>query len=337
MNFMHIGYPKNLSTTLQNDFFSKHTELNYLGIGFNSENLKYKNRNISVYFEALIRARDIEFKDIHHNLYNTFNNELKGNVGISHENLSFHFSNDEVDITQKVDRLFNFFGNDTKIIVIVRNQFDLIKSLYKESLKAGLSLNFYDYINMLYRNKFHSYLNEFQFDKVLDIYKTKFGIENIVVLPIEIYRENGALIKNDNSYIIVEKICQFLGINYEEINLNHNNPSMNDKEAFQLLELNKRYPNNLGKGNYNLVDKHKYNDVFSYFEYIESDIYHEVKIKRNLIEYSKKIALTDSRTIDYFAEPKILEELKKMFIASNERLAKNYNIDLPDSYFRMEF
>ncbi|MDQ7062048.1 MAG: hypothetical protein Q9M43_13395 [Sulfurimonas sp.] len=336
MKFIHIGYPKNLSTTLQNDFFAKHSELNYLGIGFNSENIKYKNSDYSIYFDGLIRARDIEFKELHHSFFDRLHKNLSDNYGISHENLSFHFSNDEVDITQKVDRLFDFFGNNTKIIVVIRNQFDLIKSIYKESLKAGLSIDFYDYINMLYRNKFHSYLQEFQFDKVLDIYKNKFGMNNILILPIEEYKINSKLKKVNEKYLFLDEICGFLNIKYENLNLNHNNPSLNNKEAFHLLELNKRYRYNLGKGDYSLIDIHKYKDIFSYLDYTESDIYHDVKMKRNLLEYSTKLAKDDPREIDYYADPKIIEKLRIMFIKSNERLSKNFNIELPDNYFEME-
>lgn len=43
------------------------------------------------------------------------------------------------------------------------------------------------------------------------------------------------------------------------------------------------------------------------------------------------------REIDYYANLEILKKLEKMFIESNKRLAKNYNINLPDSYFSMKF
>ncbi|MGE4457320.1 MAG: hypothetical protein AB7E13_10305 [Arcobacteraceae bacterium] len=336
-NYIHIGYPKNLSTTLQIDFFAKHSQLNHLGMGYGGENLKYINSDMSIYMEALLRSRDISFNNIKEELHEKIKAELPDAFGISHENLSYHFSNDEVDLNQKVERLFSFFGKNTKIIVIVRNQFSLIKSLYKESLKSGLSINFYDYINMLYKNKFHSYLNEFQFDKVIGLYEKKFGLQNILILPLEEYRRNGNLLKNKDRYCLLEKICEFLNINYENIDLNPNNPSMDDEEAFHLLELNKQYRYNLGRGNYYLIDKHKYIDVFDYLGYKDSDIYFDVKIKRNLIEYSKELAKNDLRKIDYYANPKILKKLEELFIVSNEKLAKNYNLTLPDSYFKMEF
>ncbi|MFY9141763.1 hypothetical protein [Sulfuricurvum sp.] len=337
MNYIHIGYPKNLSTTLQNDFFSKHSELSHLGLGNNGQSMNYLNRDIAIYFESLLRARDIEFKDIHNDFLDSIKSNFKKKYGISHENLSFHFSNDEVDITQKINRLYDLFGKETRIIVIIRNQFDLIKSLYKESLKAGLGIDFHDYVNALYKSRIHSYLQEIKFDRVIELYQNKFGLENILIIPIENFRINGHLKEIDGKNILLTVICNFLEIKYENITLTHNNPSLSDKEAFQLLALNNQYKYNLGKGNYALIDTHKYRDIFEFIEFNETDIYHDVKIKRILLEYAEKLAKNDSRKINYYADTTIVEKLKKMFIESNEKLSKNYGIDLPDNYFKMEF
>ncbi|MEY8767063.1 hypothetical protein [Francisella philomiragia] len=337
MNYIHIGYPKCLSTSLQVDFFSKHSQLDHLGIGYNGENLKYRSSILNVYLEALLKARDIEFTHIHNNLFKTICDEITSSSGISHENLSFRFSNEDVDISQKVDRLYSLFGNETKIIVIIRNQAALLKSLYKESLKTGLAIDYCDYINTLYRNKFHSYLNDFKYDTIIDYFSNKFDSKNILILPIESYLRDKSLIKNQSKYSLLQEICSFLNIKYETIVLNTNNVSINDIEAYHLLELNKKYRYNLNKGSYSLVDIHKYKNVFDYIEYDESDIYFDVKLKRLLVENAKEKAKTDFREIDYYADPIILSKIKNMYIESNKRLQNKYGIALPDSYFEVSF
>ena len=44
--YIHIGLPKNLSTTLQRDYFNVHPEIHHLGVGVGS-NIDYVNSKIS--------------------------------------------------------------------------------------------------------------------------------------------------------------------------------------------------------------------------------------------------------------------------------------------------
>jgi len=342
--YLHIGYPKNLSTSLQTNFFALHPDLLHLGIGYNGKNLEYINDELSIYMESLLRARDIEFEVIKNEIgvavKNSINREISSDYkysGISHENLSFHFSNDEVDITQKVRRLHDLFGDDTKIIVVIRNQLDLMKSLYKESLKAGLSINFSLYIENLFMGKMHSYLQELQYNSVLDLYAERFGKHNILILPIENYRRNGLLIKSNGRINLIDDICAFMEIDYIPIDLGYNNVSINDRDAFQLVRINNKRRFGLSRGNYSPIDIHKYKNIFNYYGQECARLYDEVKIKRENLDKLATIDTNDKRQLDYNVDPFFLKNMKDMYLVSNNVLTDKYNVSLPDSYFDMSF
>ncbi len=57
--FLHIGYPKCFSTTLQRNFFSKHPEIFYGGIGIDS-NIDFINEEYKRLMAHLKGSEDLE-------------------------------------------------------------------------------------------------------------------------------------------------------------------------------------------------------------------------------------------------------------------------------------
>lgn len=344
--YIHIGYPKNLSTTLQVDYFSKHPDIYHLGTGLN-HNTGYIDNKIEAYFEnVLFYANELMYQEIKQEIvehvnyhYYKFKKSDKKVFGLSLEHISFSFTPADTDIYLKFKRINEIFGNKVKIIALIRNQAELIKSLYRESIRIGYPYTFKEYIDFLYYFQNYSYLQEVNYDRVIDMLSNFFPVENIVFLPIENFRgEDGKLkVKNDEN-LLVRNLDDTLGISNQDIVLNHNNQTLSKKQLYQKLELNKKIKHELGNTIYEPVQKHRLKEYFklTFGEEIKS-LYGDVKKKRLTLELSEEMMQNDSREIDYYADPKVLEKLQTMFHASNERLSKKYSIDLPDTYFNIEF
>ncbi|TDX58921.1 hypothetical protein [Orenia marismortui] len=344
--YIHIGMPKNLSSTLQKYFFSKHPEIYHLGIGIDSL-IDYIDEDVNVLFENyLMYSKDFEYiqkedfyKDkISFHLKKAKEKKKKA-FGVSLELLSFSFTPDMIDVTQKAKRLYDLFGKHTKIILIIRNQKSIIESMYREFIKIGYDKSYKEYIEFLFLHQSRSFLYDFFYENLIKLYSSYFGAENIEVFIIEKYRnKDGSLKREGGIPCLIKDISQLLNIKNNNLEIGHANPPLTNRELFQKFLLNKRYNHDLSNAIFEGADRHRLYKYYSHelnFDY--PDPFHDVKIKRNLIEYSKKLAKNDLREIEYYADPKILKEMEKMFIESNRRLVKKYNIDLPECYFNMKF
>ena len=189
VKYIHIGYPKCFSTTLQRSFFDAHHEIMHLGIGCGS-NVDYIDPKISAYMENyLVYARTLSFREKQEEIKKHFSywfdkaeKEGYAAAGISLEHLVFSFSTDNIDTCEKASRLKEIFGENTKIIMIVRNQIDLLRSLYRESIRMGNPGSYDDFLNFCVLLKDRNFLYDFRYDLIYELYSDLFGSENILVL-----------------------------------------------------------------------------------------------------------------------------------------------------------
>ena len=345
--YVHIGYPKNISTTLQVDYFSKHAEIYHLGTGIH-HNTGYIDHKTSAYFENIFfYSNQIMYESLKKDIlshinkhYKIFEKSGKNIFGMSLEHISLSFTPADIDIYLKFNRVRDIFGKNVKIIAIIRNQADLIKSLYRESIRVGYSKNFNDYIAFLYLYQNYSYFHEIAYDNVYEILTRFFNKDNIYFLPIEYFRtKDGSLIQgSDQNYLIVEELNSILGLSNIKMDLHYNNETLNKKELFQKLEFNKKYPHELSNKTYEPVQKHRLKDYFKII--LDSDvqnIYEDVKIKRLGIEMAKDIAKKDSREVNYHADKKNLFRIKEYYEKSNTKLSQKYGVTLPNEYYNLIF
>jgi hypothetical protein len=222
---VHIGYPKAASTTLQKHLFHKHPELNNLGnyptanIGIDSEEndseasyLKFKE--LKQFYMNMLQLDDIEFafskNDV---IFNTYVlpqiSAYKLNI-FSHEGfLATFFSNP--DRGGKAKRLCSYF-KDPKILIIIRNQFELIRSQYADwpfdpralTLRRKVDINEWIQIDMNTPESKH-FIRSLNFYYVTNYYAALFGKENVRVFAFEEMVNNLDRFANDFS--------GFLGIN----------------------------------------------------------------------------------------------------------------------------
>lgn len=202
--YIHIGYPKTATSTLQAYFFPKHPELLHLNMKnirdavqidmLCKDSLNYRNSEVKKVFAPYLEQADRSDK-------------CKA-VGISYESLSFSFDGGSADRGLIAKRLYDLFG-EAKIIITIRNQFDFIQSLYNESIRVGSYLSFDQFLEANYW-RFYTYLfSQIYYYDIFECYTALFGKDNIKVVLFEEFK--------DDPNRMINQICSFLGISQFEI------------------------------------------------------------------------------------------------------------------------
>ncbi len=343
--FVHIGFPKNFSTSLQRDFFALHNEIFHLGIG---PGIDYNDPVVDSAFEVYLKtAKKFKYQENEKRLDDHFKHlfqkaEQSGKkvLTASSEHLSFSFANDSIDFEEKMQRIAKLFGSDTNIILIIRNQADLIKSLYRESVRVGFPGTYQEYIYLLYKYQDRNYYYDFRYDMVLDVLKKYFKVENIHLLLFEDFKPAGAsLIEEGGKVKLITSLCELLGINYPDEPLSHSNEALTDGVVAVKSELNKITRHDLGNMLYDTAEKHRMkhylqNDI-NLFE--ENDtLYGDVISKRKLIlEAEANNKFPADYKIDYTLPASLSEPVKKFYEDGNKKLSASFQ--LPGKYLDLNF
>src|SRR5690606_14226373 len=146
--YVHIGYPKSASTALQKGYLGRHNQLLHLGCGNRAKKNYWDDHGyISAEINKVVEV-DLRYKnafaydaDAVKGIFAKYFNQAKQDkmvhaVGLSNENFCFSWHGG-VDVTEKARRLLDIFGYGTQIVMIIRNQIDLVNSLYKENVRFG--------------------------------------------------------------------------------------------------------------------------------------------------------------------------------------------------------
>ncbi len=334
--FIHIGYPKSGSTVLQNGFFGKHPEILNLGCGNRSDqsywdDLGYISKEINIAMEIDLRYRNSISYDsdrIKKSFEKYFDIAEQSNVirtvGVSNENLSFQW-NYGIDVEEKAKRLKSIFGEGAKILVVTREQIDLIASLYKEQIRFGYSGSINDFFNYLWDYQDRSALHEFCFDKVISVYSKYFGKENIHIVPFESFKEDSGVFLNDLAAIL--DVEQNLITEIKTIY----NRQLSD-EALNVKKLmNEKYKHTFGNGFYEVFDNHRYTPYYTdeLNKEVPLDVYMDYQTRHHLVEAAEKIAsLKNVGKIDLKISDENIKRFSKIFSISNRTLQKDYNLSL---------
>lgn len=124
---------------------------------------------------------------------------------ISHERLSGSPHAGGYDSKELADKLKQLWPT-AKILIVIREQNDMIRSLYSNYVKAGGVCSLDDYLHPP-RRSYRLPHFEFQYlmyDKLIDYYQQLFGLENVIVLPYELFA------RDPHQYLT--QICHFVGI-----------------------------------------------------------------------------------------------------------------------------
>jgi hypothetical protein len=252
---LHIGFPKCMSTSLQRDLFAIHPEIMFLGWGLPNTEHGWISDELSILCEVGIRYEKVldyqknKAKQIFSKLLYDFEcNEEKRALCLSYESFSFtmHF---DVDPVIKAARLHQLMGRNTKILIVIRNQFDLIRSYYYECVRGGYPGSFPEFIDFNFHYQFHSIFSDLRYRQLYKHYRKLFGKENVLLLPME------EIIETPQEAI--SKICEHAGISRGDYTLERHNDSNNKLYLQAVRLLNEKFPNNRGGTYFGWVDDEK--------------------------------------------------------------------------------
>ncbi len=251
--------------------------------------------------------------------------------GISNEMLAFS-PPDHIDTSTKASRLRDLFGKETRIIIVIREQFSLLKSLYKEFVRQGIPQTWLEFLRYLVMFQDRSFLYDLLYDKTFSRYSELFGAENILIFPIEDHLSlTGTLTQDSNGIALTEKISHFLGVRHISLDLNHHNPSLSDEHTEQKRRRNLKHPYDFGRDFFTAPFIHRLQPYLledTGLE-IEHDFYRDVRIKRQSLEQSEEII--DEPFVDFSIPADLQYQLETMFAASNLSLCRLANIN-PTGY-----
>lgn len=219
--FIHIGYPKSASTTLQKSLFKRHSQINDLS----KNSWQNKNKDFELFYYNLAFLNTIAYKssrnlDLYEQKIKAYLNSQKAQM-FSFEVFSTSWHR---DVYIKAKRLKELFPN-AKIIVIVRNQYSFLTSLYNYYIRRSLFknapylpfhpgytgkrlLSFEDWLDANFKYREKGVIDDLKYYETIKLYQGIFGKNNIKIFLFE------ELVENLDCF--VNKISDFLGINSEE-------------------------------------------------------------------------------------------------------------------------
>jgi hypothetical protein len=125
---------------------------------------------------------------------------------LSHERLSGNPHSGYYDIDQIANRFHRTIDNP-QVVVIIREQYDLIASIYKQYVRIGGTRTLAEYVmpyNDLRMPQF-SWL-PLRYVDILKQYRSLFGTDKVCALPFE-------WLKNDNQPLL-KTLCKFINVEY---------------------------------------------------------------------------------------------------------------------------
>lgn len=307
---------------MQRNYFSQHKDIYFGGAGIKS-NIDYVNSEINLllesgilYFNDYLYNKEIKrFKKAIKDFYISCGNESKSVSGLSSEHLIFNFSPQSVDYQQKIKRIHELFGPEIKIILILRNQMSLIKSIYKEFLRMGYIYTYSEFINWIYKFQDRNFYYELMYGEVIDYICNYFPKENLFIDWFENYKNSDYV----DLHKLFTRISSFLGVSDQEFDISNHNPSISDGQISSQIIANKEYRHDYGLTHLEGLEDHRRRIYFNEYlrlGYTEEELFSNIIIKRKALSSRKNSDDCDSY---YLGNPqrKQLELMKQEFEKSN--------------------
>lgn len=327
--YVHIGFPKSASTSLQNFYFPNHPEIYHMGNGYEGKGNAYIDDDVEMVCEVDVRLKknflwdaDVSRKRLEPHFAAAKEEGFKA-VGISSEFFSFPLAN-EVDTAEKARRLHQIMGDNTTVVIIIREQFSLLKSLYLELIKGGYPGTYRKYLEYTLLYQVRSWCHDFCFDNLFEIYAEYFGAKNVCMVPFE-------KLKKDTPAFLGE-LSKAIQIGHEVKELRSVNQASDTLGFYeQLRKYNEKFPHEFGSAFY---EPFSMNRMRAYFhnelelavpqERLADDFmripFSQAATKFNNIAPSKDIDLNFPKALK--------EEFMKIYVPANQRLQKISKLDV---------
>ena len=205
--YAHVGYPKAASTWLQVYLFPRHPDLHHLG-RHNGDEIVDDDLRIALWNDLIARPSLLydprETAATFERLFAAAAARKAVASGISQEVLTLSLVG-SVDLTERARRLRGAMGEDTTIVLVVRNQLDWIRSTFCGLLKeGGMPLGWSEFLAYFYVEQDQSPFSSLFYDDVWALYAELFGERNVHLVPFE-------LLKRDAGQFAA-KVCDAIGV-----------------------------------------------------------------------------------------------------------------------------
>lgn len=218
MIVLHIGFPKTATTTVQ-EIFKRSSEVGYIGKGIR-ERLSEPSLSLEI-ARAVFFADGVRFGSLSGPVRDSIEREHRkaGRLLISDEAFTFaeymligpKWQRQVVSDHEETARRLHALCPDATVIYTIRNQLDLVRSFYRQSIKMRhFDEPFVDYVQREIDALPHrSMIHLMRYDELHRIYVEHFGADKVVVSLFED-------IKEDLSGYL-RQVCRILGADEQEI------------------------------------------------------------------------------------------------------------------------
>ena len=305
----HIGYHKTATTWLQRQLFIKNSPI-FLPVSENEEGAStvakhfYQDKNA-----YLLSSFDLNKENIVKAIQTFFEADKIGErlPIISHERLSGSPHAGGFDARLIADRIKNAcpYG---RIFISIRQQHDVIFSLYFQYLRMGGTHSLHEYLSTPYDGKRpHFSPNYLEYHQLVSYYIDLFGEENVLVLPYELF------ISDAKNY--VHQLLEFCRLKLDLNSLDYSWKT-NQLEGNLLAEYKSRFLNKK-------LRKNSLNDYGP-----KQKSWDEVYVKTLKSLYSSANAKRKNQEFIQQKRQEIIDWSNNRFINGNKHLASLINVDL---------
>jgi hypothetical protein len=241
--YIHIGYPKNASTSLQTDFFPNIEGAYYLGCKYGCETSfvtkEFQDAMTSI---AMHDSIDFSYQEVKEKIESAISGVDKkfDKMILSWE----AFSNNVADRGAIAERLNHLFP-DASILIVIRNQLDSLQSMYSflvQQLGKNINLSygrpsiesFEKWVVEQEEFPHRSYLRTLKYYELIKEYQRLFGKEKVTVVLFE------ELVASPRTFF--DKIHNFLNAsgNLPSVGKSNKGPTKNQMIFYKLKA---RFPN----------------------------------------------------------------------------------------------
>lgn len=337
---IHIGLSKSFSTSIQRSFFFNNSDIFYLGVGYNNNNIDYISYKIQNLFEFSLRyekkicfLKDLKkYQKLIKKYISLGKRKKKKAIAFSVDTLSIKLNPHDIDTYEKYFRLKMLFGSDLKIILIIRNQIDQLKSIYRESVKLGYHETFNEYISRLLKYQKNFYLNDFFYDDQYLSLIQHFKKKNILILQNENYYNFRKKLHSEN---LSKDIFDFLKIKEGKFKLKHYNKTLSDYVLERKRLENKKYSHDISNFTFEISEAHRLKNYFTKelkLSHIYKNPFKDVITKNKILNKVKKNT-NISKKLSYNISIKNKKILLQLISKSNKNFEKLSGIKLNNKFF----